>query len=94
MTGGRVTLSGRLICADADQADRVRAHLPDHLALTLAEPGCLSFSVTPTADPLVWQVEETFADAAAFHAHQARTRASAWGTATAGITREYKVQGL
>ena len=94
MTAGRVTLSGRLICADAEQAAVVCAHLPQHLRLTRAEPGCLAFAVTPTADPLVWQVEESFADAAAFHAHQARTRASDWGQTTAGIRRKYQVQGL
>ncbi len=50
--GPEVTLTGELRCADDDQADRVRAHLDEHLALTRAEPGCLSFDVTrprPTA---------------------------------------------
>lgn len=86
-----VTLTGRLICADAAQAAVVRAHLPEHLRLTRAEPGCLTFEVAATDDPLVWQVDERFTGRAAFEAHQARTRASAWGRATAGIRREFTV---
>ncbi len=88
-----VRLSGRLICASPDEAETVRRHLPEHLRLTLAEPGCLAFSVRETGDPMVWQVEEHFADRPAFQAHQARTRASAWGRATAAIRRDYAVTG-
>ena len=65
--------------------------LPEHIRLTRAEAGCLSFDVTPTADPLIWHVEERFTDRAAFDAHQARTSESDWATQTAGIAREYTV---
>jgi quinol monooxygenase YgiN len=65
--------------------------LPDHIRLTRDEPGCLSFEVTPSADPLIWQVEERFADRAAFDAHQARVVQSDWGAQTKGITRDYTV---
>lgn len=92
--GGEVTLSGRLICADAAQAGIVRDHLADHIRLTMAEPGCISFAVEATSDPLVWQVDERFVGADAFAAHQERVRASAWGVATAGIRREYRISGL
>ncbi len=88
---GVVRLSGRLLCASAEEADVVRRHLPEHVRLTRAEPGCLSFEVTPTDDPLTWRVEERFTDRAAFDAHQRRTRASAWGAATAAIRRDYEV---
>jgi quinol monooxygenase YgiN len=84
-----VTLTGRLICATAAEAARVRAHLPDHIRLTRAEPGCLRFDVVATDDPLVWQVDETFIDQAAFDAHQARTQASRWARETAGIARDF-----
>ncbi|MDX5357057.1 MAG: antibiotic biosynthesis monooxygenase, partial [Rhodobacterales bacterium] len=67
----------------------VRDHLPEHVALTHAEPGCLAFQVTPTDDPLVWKVAETFADQAAFEAHQRRTATSPWARATAGLRRDY-----
>ena len=84
-----VSLSGRLVCRDAGEADLVRRHLPLHVTLTRAEPGCLHFTVTPTGDPLVWSVHERFVDQAAFDLHQARVQASEWGRATAGIKRDY-----
>lgn len=88
----RVRLTGRPICADADEAALVRRHLPRHVELTGAEPGCLHFAVSPTADLNVWDVEELFVDQAAFDAHQARVRASTWGRETAEIARDYRVE--
>lgn len=87
----KLHLTGRLICADEGQAAIVRAHLPEHIRLTRAEPGCEMFAVTP-AGSLVWDVAERFADRAAFDAHQARTRASDWGRATAGIARDFTLR--
>jgi quinol monooxygenase YgiN len=89
-----VTLTGFLRCADQAEADRVRAALEAHIALTRAEPGCVSFEVTPTDDPLIWAVAEEFTDPAAFEAHQTRAAASDWARETAGITRDYKITGL
>lgn len=89
--GARIRLSGRLLCASPAEAGIVRAHLPEHVRLTRAEPGCLAFEVCETEDPLIWRVEERFATRPAFEAHQARTRASAWGTATAAIRRDYRL---
>lgn len=93
-SAAQVSLSGQLICKDADEAAIVSRHLPDHLRLTCAEPGCLSFAVTRTHDELVWQVEELFADADAFRAHQTRVAASAWGRATRDVERRYEIVGL
>ena len=87
-TGAQVALSGRLRCADAAELMAVLAHLADHVAASRAEPGCLHFDIAQTDDPLVWQVEELFADEAALKAHKARTMASPWADATAGIARE------
>lgn len=86
-----VRLTGRLICANGEQAAKVRRHLPAHIRLSRAEQGCMNFDVVPTNDPLVWQVNETFTDRPAFDAHQARMRASDWGTETIGIAREFEV---
>lgn len=86
-----VELTGRLVCADLHQAATVRRHLPEHVALTLAEPGCRRFSVEPTEDPLVWSVSEQFEDRDAFKAHQARVRSSPWFEATSEIARDYAV---
>ena len=89
-----VTLKGHLICATKAEADHVCAALAEHIRLTRAEPGCLSFEVTPTDDPLVWAVAETFCDRAAFEAHQARAGASDWAKHTAGIRRDYTIEGM
>jgi quinol monooxygenase YgiN len=86
-----IHLTGQLICADAADVALVVAHVPTHIALTLAEPSCLSFAVDQTGDPLVWTVTETFADRAAFDAHQSRTRASDWYRLTAHIRRAYAI---
>lgn len=86
-----IQLSGRLICTDEQDADILRAHLPDHIRQSRAQPGCLSFSVTPTDHPLIWNVEESFVDQIAFDAHQTRTRASDWFRATGHLKRDYRV---
>ncbi len=83
-------LSGELICTTKDEAARVAQHLGEHIRLTRAEPGCLSFTVEPTADPLVWAIAESFTDATAFAAHQVRAAASLWARETAGIRRVYR----
>ncbi|MFZ1468895.1 MAG: antibiotic biosynthesis monooxygenase [Paracoccaceae bacterium] len=88
-----ITVTGHLIAATEAEADLVRRYLPDHIRLSRAEPGCLTFNVDPTDDPLVWRLDETFADHAAFDAHQARTRASPWFTATAGLKRDFHASG-
>ena len=61
--------------------------------MTRDEPGCRSFNVTTTNNPLIWQVEEPLEDSAAFEAHQERVAGSAWGHATSGIERRYSVTG-
>jgi quinol monooxygenase YgiN len=83
---------GTLTCSTPDQADIVRRFLPEHIRLSRAEPGCLTFSVDPTEDPLVWRLDETFKDRAAFEAHQNRTHASAWYAATAHLTRDFALR--
>lgn len=89
-----VVLTGVLVCATEDQSAVVAQHLPLHLALTRAEPGCESFEVTPSAERGVWLVSERFRDAASFRAHQARVADSEWGRATTGIERRYEIRGL
>ncbi|KAA9132875.1 putative quinol monooxygenase [Microbacterium caowuchunii] len=89
-----VHLTGRLVCRNAEEDARVREHLPRHIALTRAEPGCLAFEVQPSAIPWVWDVAERFRDEVSFRAHQDRVATSEWGMQTAGIERRYTVQGL
>ena len=86
-----IRLSGTLTCATPEDARLVERLLPEHIRLSRASAGCLSFSVLAKADGLTWAVDETFADRAAFTAHQARAAASAWGRATAHIARDYRI---
>lgn len=88
-----ITVTGTLTCATAEEADLVRTYLPDHIRLTREEPGCLSFNVYPTDDPLVWRLDESFSNRAAYDAHQTRTRASAWYKATAHLKRDFRITG-
>jgi quinol monooxygenase YgiN len=90
---GIVRVTGQLICTTADDAAIVKAHLPTHIALSRAEPGCLSFDVMPTENPLIWQLDESFENKAAFQAHQDRTRASDWFHRTSHIARNFTVTG-
>ena len=89
-----IHLSGRLICASHAQARAVMMGLPEHIRLTRAEAGCVSFDVTPTDDPLIWQVEERFTDRAAFDAHQTRMAGTDWAVQTAGVARDYRVSEI
>lgn len=89
-----VRLTGQLLCSDHGQAAIVVQFLPLHLGLTRAEEGCISFTVTPTLDPLVWQVDEHFRDAVSFRAHQQRVSSSEWGRQTSGIERQYVITGI
>jgi quinol monooxygenase YgiN len=89
-----VYLSGQLLCRNTDDVAIVVEHLDRHVMLTRAEAGCVSFSVTPTSDPLVWQVDEHFSNPDAFRLHQDRAAGSTWGRATAGIERRYTIVGL
>lgn len=88
----RVTVTGLLRARPEDRAliDRL---LPEHIRLSRAEPGCLTFEVAPSVTvPDAWELDEAFVDRPAFEAHQARTRASAWGIETAHILRDFTVR--
>ena len=70
----------------------VQAAVVDHIALTRAEEGCISFKVTPCPDVKYrFLVAETFECRAAFDAHQIRTKASPWAKITARLPREYSI---
>ena len=75
--------------------EATQAALVEHIALTRAESGCLSFEVWPNPDnPLAFHVKEAFIDAEAYAAHQARTSASHWGKLTQTYELEYQTHGL
>lgn len=75
-----------------DRLDAVKAAVGDHIALTRAEAGCLSFEVSPCPDVQGrFLVAETFKNRTAFEHHQTRTKASAWAEITEGLPRKYKI---
>jgi quinol monooxygenase YgiN len=86
-----IHLTGTLTCVTQTDLAIVETHLPNHIYLSRAEPGCLSFSVTQTPNPLVWQLDESFVDQAAFDAHQTRTRASKWWHVSQKIARDFQI---
>ena len=88
-----VSLTGQLVCKDCEEARLVVENLPEHIMLTRAERGCLSFEVTQTTDPLVWRVEERFENEEVFRTHQARVASSEWGRITSRIERRYVIEG-
>lgn len=89
-----IAITGRIYCANQVEAELLASLLEDHTRLTRAEKGCLSFHMLPTSDPLVWLIDEAFADLEAYEAHQARTRQTPWHGATAHLRREVKTTGL
>lgn len=89
-----VILKGH-IDVPADRLDQIRAGLVDHIRLTRAEPGCISFDVTEDPDnPGSFNVAEEFTTPEAFHAHQTRTQGSDWAKISEGVPRDYTVTGL
>ncbi|SDW35482.1 Quinol monooxygenase YgiN [Ruegeria halocynthiae] len=87
----KVHLNG-FITVPADRLEEVRNALPEHIALTRAEQGCISFEVVEDGDhPGRFNVAELFTNQAAFDSHQKRTRASDWYQITQGLPREYSI---
>ena len=88
----RVHVTGLLICRSLEESDRAAAALPEHIRLSRAEPGCLKFEVLRSAaDPCRFALQEIFRSPEDFDAHQNRTRASDWWTATQHIPREFEI---
>ena len=88
---GKVRLEGHL-AAPPERLFQVATALPAHIALTLAEPGCISFEVNQsTITPGQFLLRADFVDQAAVDHHHARSRASAWAQATAGLDHHYSL---
>ena len=86
-----IKLHGQLICASQEELEIVQAFLPEHIKLTLQEEGCISFNVTQTINPLIWEVDEVFDSIKTFENHQNRTKISMWGVKTNKIKRLYEI---
>ena len=89
---GKVTLVGYIVVREED-LESVLAELPTHIALTRAEPGCISFEVTPSKHGSgQFDVAEAFTNRAAFERHQERVKTSRWGELTVNVARHYVVE--
>lgn len=87
----KLTLQGCIHVPDAD-LESVQAALPNHIALTLKEEGCLVFKVTQDkANKNVFNVHEEFVNRNAFETHQQRVKTSHWGQVTMNVERQYQI---
>lgn len=87
----KVVLQGYIEVPAAQRAV-VESLLPEHIALTREEVGCLVFKVWPDEhDSQRYHVYEEFADRAAFEQHQLRVKRSRWGSSTVDLKRHYTV---
>ena len=86
-----IRLRGTLTCLTAADLAVVQTYLPEHICLSRAEPGCIAFDVRQSADPLIWLLDETYTDKAAFEAHQTRNRASVWWEFSQGLRRDFNL---
>ena len=85
-----ITVFGFISIPEAD-LEAVTQALSEHIRLTLAEPGCLTFSVTPSSiDPRRYEVYEEFVDQQAFGDHQQRALASEWAVVSKNVSRFYQ----
>ncbi|MDK3072827.1 antibiotic biosynthesis monooxygenase [Sedimentitalea sp. JM2-8] len=90
--GPQIVLTGT-ITVPPERCAAIRAALPEHIAKSRAEPGCLYFNVTERADaPGVFEVSERFATRRDFAAHQERAAQSTWAEISAGIPRNYGIR--
>lgn len=88
---GNVVLQG-YISVSSDRIEAVKAALPEHIALTRAEAGCITFEVVQSETIQGrFIVSEVFVDQASFDVHQVRAKNSSWFKVTQGIPREYTI---
>ena len=83
-------ISGQLRCADIGQLMRALDLLPEHAEHSRSEPGNLRFDLIQTDDPMVFELNELYADDDAFQAHRARLKGARWGAESHGISRHFE----
>ena len=87
----RVILAG-FVVVPPDEYEIIAAELPEHIRLSLAEPGCSEFKVTRDKDdPYKLSVYEEYVDYAAFQHHLTRTSKTRWAEITKNMGRHYNV---
>ena len=86
-----IRLTGTLTCVTSDDLAILQTYLPDHMRLSRAELGCIRFDVTQSPDQMIWLLDETYVDRAAFEAHQTRNRASICWARSQTLVRDFKL---
>ena len=87
----KVTVKGHIIVPEKDIQEVISA-LPEHIDLSLKEPGCLVFKVQQDVEnKFKFNVYEEFVDQSAYELHRTRIRQSQWGQVTWNVARYYKV---
>lgn len=87
----KITLSGH-IEVPIEDLDAVLTELPNHIALTHQEAGCITFTVTQDSNnPQRFDVYEEFTNKVEFEKHQARVKTSHWGKVTNKVERFYTI---
>lgn len=87
----KIVLQG-YIDIPATDLDPVLEELPNHIALTRQESGCLIFNVNQSAESRNRLfVYEEFTSQDAFDAHQKRVEESVWGRITRSAVRHYSI---
>ncbi|OBT15547.1 antibiotic biosynthesis monooxygenase [Vibrio sp. UCD-FRSSP16_10] len=85
----KVILEGHIIVLSQD-LDAVIQALPEHIKMTQAELGNITFQVSQSIHhPLRFDVYEEFVDSSAFEFHQRRVKQSKWGKITTNVIRHY-----
>jgi quinol monooxygenase YgiN len=83
------------ITVPEEEVQVILDHLPDHVALILAESGCVVFVVTQRlSEPNIFDVYEESQDGKAFAKHPKRVQESPWGRVTKNVLPSYTVTGL
>ena len=87
----KVRLNGFII-VPKEELSAVKQELSNHIELTRKEEGCLIFDVTQNlTNPCRFEVNEVFADKAAFECHQQRVKSSKWGEISVNVERHYEI---
>lgn len=90
----KIILEGYIEVAKRD-LETVLLELPEHIALTRQEAGCLVFEVKQDeTNPYQFAVYEEFDNQQAFDCHQQRVRDSRWGMVTKDVARHYQIKSI
>ena len=90
----QITLKGFILVSKGDLSAVLR-ELPNHIALTRKEKGCLAFEVLQDSDDIYrFNVYEVFVDQKAFEQHQSRVKNTTWVEITINVERHYKTSEL